>query len=276
MLGKLIKHEFKATGKIFGLLFAATIVLALLSTFCVYIPFDNFVVDIITGILTIASIICIFGGFIFSLVIMVRRFYNNMLKDEGYLMHTLPVKQWQHLTSKLVTDFIWFLASIFISLFSVFLIYIGTEQDLEEIIKGLNAFIDVVNDYPRLIGYIIGICIILILQFFVSMLGVFAAMSLGQLFSKHKIFGTVLFYFVLNYITGAVLSAAMALYPGFVSRMNNLDARLQKADTFEKYMDILDGTVLQIFLVLLVAEIVIGAFYFLLTNYMMSKKLNLE
>ena len=41
MLGKLIKHEFKETYKIFGILYGAFILLTLISRFSLKLPFDN-------------------------------------------------------------------------------------------------------------------------------------------------------------------------------------------------------------------------------------------
>ena len=36
------------------------------------------------------------------------RFYKNLYTDEGYLMHTLPVKPWMLIVSKLTIGTIWF------------------------------------------------------------------------------------------------------------------------------------------------------------------------
>ena len=124
MLGKLIKHEFKATGKSFVLLFGATLALTIFSKIGMNLPFDNFIWRIIIGVAAVGCVFCIFAGFIVAFVIMIYRFYNNMLKDEGYLSHTLPVKSWQHLISKLVTDLVWLLASIAVSFLSLFIIYV--------------------------------------------------------------------------------------------------------------------------------------------------------
>ena len=84
MLGKLIKHEFKATGKSFVLLFGATLALTVFSKIAMYLPFDNLIWQIIVGVAAVACVFCIFAGFIVAFVIMIYRFYNNMLKDEGY------------------------------------------------------------------------------------------------------------------------------------------------------------------------------------------------
>ena len=39
---------------------------------------------------------------IVTLIIIIQRFYKNLLCDEGYLMNTLPMSVWKNITSKLV------------------------------------------------------------------------------------------------------------------------------------------------------------------------------
>lgn len=278
MLGKLIKHEFKATGKSFVLLFGATLALTIFSKIGMNLPFDNFIWRIIIGVAAVGCVFCIFAGFIVAFVIMIYRFYNNMLKDEGYLSHTLPVKTWQHLISKLVTDLVWLLASIAVSFLSLFIIYVMEHGS--SMLEGFNTFLEVVNEYPRLIGYIAGICVLLILLFLLGMLEIFAALALGHMFSKHRIFASVAFYFVLNYLLvtiGAILTnGLMLVFPKLSHNLRHMHIQMSDVETFEEYMEVLDSTLLQMIAVCAVIEIVIIGICFFVTNYVMSKKLNLE
>ena len=43
-----------------------------------------------------------------------QRFYKNLLSGEGYLMHTLPVRPWQHIASKLIAAVVWTVLSFFV------------------------------------------------------------------------------------------------------------------------------------------------------------------
>ena len=61
------------------------------------------------NIKTILSVISMVGYVVLiisisaiTLIIMVQRFYKNLLGDEGYLMFTLPVKTWQNVLNKLI------------------------------------------------------------------------------------------------------------------------------------------------------------------------------
>ena len=58
---------------------------------------------------------------VMALVVMVSRFYRNLLKSEGYLMFTLPVSVHELIWSKLIVSLVWFFAT---ALF-IFLILAG-------------------------------------------------------------------------------------------------------------------------------------------------------
>lgn len=90
MLGKLIRHEFRATARTMVPLF----LILLAATICAFIS----VGFLKTGIFTVLSalfvflfFLAVFASSIMSLVLMIQRFYHNFLTDEGYLMFTLPV-----------------------------------------------------------------------------------------------------------------------------------------------------------------------------------------
>ena len=46
---------------------------------------------------------------IVTVVMILQRFYKNLLKGEGYLMHTLPVPTWMLVASKTISSLIWVL-----------------------------------------------------------------------------------------------------------------------------------------------------------------------
>lgn len=275
MLGKLIKHEFKATYKIFSLLFGALLILTLLSRFCVYIPFENIVFDIMKGILQIVYVVAVVCMSLFSVFIILRRFNTNMLRDEGYLMHTLPVKMWQQITAKTITYVVWMIATVFAMVISLIIYFIG-EEPFGEILDGINKVINTLGKYHTLIPILILFVVLTIMQLAVNLLNIFAALSLGQIFAKHKIAGAILFYFVLNYALSFITSGAMMLFPNFMEKMDTLGVRLNEAKNVGETIAAIDGPITIYLLVLCVMEIVLGAIYFVITNYMLNKKLNLE
>lgn len=275
MLGKLIKHEFKATYKIFGLLFSALNLLTLLTRFCVYIPFDNMIFKVLTTILSGVYVIAVVCMSLFSIAIVLIRFNRNMLRDQGYLSNTLPVKMWQQITAKVLTYTVWMITSVIMMFVSLFVFFIGKHTFTEF----LNEFFDVagdVFDYPKLVVIIVLFVILMIAQIAVNLLNVFAALSLGQIFAKHKIAGAILFYFVLNYALGFITSGAMMLMPNFVDKMNNIDVEINAAKTAGDVVNAIGNPALAYLGFLFVIELLLGAIYFVVTNFMLTKKLNLE
>lgn len=47
-----------------------------------------------------------------TVVLRLRRFYFNMLKDEGYLTFTLPATVGQHIASKMIVCITWVIATV--------------------------------------------------------------------------------------------------------------------------------------------------------------------
>ena len=50
-----------------------------------------------------------------AFVLMINRFYKNLLQDEGYVMMTLPVCVHQQIWSKLIVSTVWFAATVVVS-----------------------------------------------------------------------------------------------------------------------------------------------------------------
>lgn len=271
MLGKLIKHEFKATYKIFGLLFGALLALTLLTKFCVYIPDDYKIFKILKIILTVLYVIIVVCMSLFSVVIVLMRFNNNMLKDQGYLSHTLPVKMWQQITAKVLTYMVWVILSVMGTVISLGIFFTGEGTG-----KVIRMFVNGLSDNKKLIPMLICFTVIMIMQIGVNILNFFAAMSLGQIFSKHRTAGAVLFYFILNYALSFISSLLMLVADPLMKKIETIDAKLQVASSFGDVMVAVQGPMYAYMGVLFVMEIFLAVVYFAITNYMLTRKLNLE
>ena len=87
MLGKLIKHEFKATSRIMLPLIIILLALAILANFSMR-QVDNsnpnsFTLNTLSAIALILFGVMIMAVFIVSIVLMAQRFRSNLLQDEG-------------------------------------------------------------------------------------------------------------------------------------------------------------------------------------------------
>lgn len=275
MLGKLIKHEFKGTYKIFGVLFGSLILLTLLSRFCLYVPFENVVYDMISGLLNIVYVLSIVCISVVSIVIVMLRYNRTMYKDEGYLTHTLPVKPWKYIVSKTITYVVWIMSSIIMMFVSLFIYFVGTKE-FDKVIDFFNDVIKVVKNQPQIIVTGIIVLIVCIVQLIVNIISYMSALALGQMFRKHKIFGAVLFYLALNSFMSAVSTWIMAIIPNFMDYVNGMTKRFEKVSTIEELVNIGCNTMNVMMLVSTVILIITGAVYFMITNYMLSKKIELD
>ena len=114
MLKQLLKYEFKATKSLyFGLYLALALLSVVLGvTFrqehalAHSTSFQN--LEVILMIVYVSVILAIA---VLCFVNTIRRFYQNLLGREGYLMHTLPVTETQLILSKLITSMVWVLCS---------------------------------------------------------------------------------------------------------------------------------------------------------------------
>ena len=94
MLGKLIKHEFRATGRIMLPLLGAELLLSVLAGLSIR-GLDRMENMGFLGVTYVLTLVVFFLGLfalgVVAFVLMIQRFYKNLLRDEGYLAMTLPV-----------------------------------------------------------------------------------------------------------------------------------------------------------------------------------------
>ena len=139
MLRKLLKHEFRATGRIMlpviGILLATSVAANLSMRYL--LDNDAWFLSMLGILLLTAFGFAIGGVFIVSFILMIQRFYKNLLQDEGYVMLTLPVSIHQHIWSKLIVSSVWFI----VTALAVILACCITAFDLtvvKEILRGMG------------------------------------------------------------------------------------------------------------------------------------------
>ena len=102
MLGKLIKYDLKAMGKTIIPFWAALLIsgwlLAIQNQFSSIGKFSTMNV-----IVVLICIVVITAVLVMNVVIIIQRFWNGLLKEEGYLMFTLPVSSRGLIFSKLIS-----------------------------------------------------------------------------------------------------------------------------------------------------------------------------
>lgn len=226
MLGKLFKYEFKNTAKvmlvIYAILIATTFIgtLALRST----LRLGNAGVDpgpiatlLIVGAI-ILYILSLFAFFIVTYVYMCMHFYKTMYSAQGYLTHTLPVKQLTTFHVKLATSFVWMFAALLLFIGSVFLLLNGVtdgefwEIFSQEFITGFNSELAAMGFHTG--GMIVQFLFSAALSCLTYLLWVFASASIGQLFSTNKVLASIVAGVILYFIN-QIMSLVLMLVCGY-------------------------------------------------------------
>lgn len=269
MLGKLLKYEIKATARLFLPLYLTILIVAVLNMLFLAVPdagekslpFSNIAI-VISMIVYVTLIV---GLVLMTLIVLVQRFYKNLLGDEGYLMFTLPVPSWSHILSKLTVSMLWTVVSGIIAIFSVLLIS-ANNISIQELYNGLSMVLSQFRQYFGAYGYLVGFEAVLLglLTLASTILTIYAAIALGHLFSKYKILASFGMYIVLKTASQILMTLfASIFFNGFAYRLGSsfMPNTLQ---------------INNLLLVSIVYSALIAAGYFVLTNYILKKKLNLE
>ena len=124
MFGKLLKYEWKAMMKTMLPIYGATMVLAAVNGFLFqsilggWIDRSALFSTMQTTALTLYMLILMIMG-VFTAVMIVQRFYKGLLRQEGYLMFTLPVKTWKLIFSKACVSFAVSVLSLVVGILSM-------------------------------------------------------------------------------------------------------------------------------------------------------------
>lgn len=196
MLGKLLRNEFKSTYKPMLIIYLMTILSTALGCFLFRDSSRSSLPDEVENVLTITFVLS-YTFVVIALVILVfimtcERFYKSMYSEQGYLTHTLPVSPLSNLNARLITSIVWLLISGVILALSISSINLA--NDPNGFINGLRAisYRDLEQGALYSTGYHFPVLLLIILLLVLaaccnSLLLVYAALSLGQLASLHKI-----------------------------------------------------------------------------------------
>lgn len=192
MFGKLLKHEFRATGRVALPLLGGMLVLAVMSHLALYSGvFGRGMVGSAIMILYFMSFFAVGVGVV---VMTVLRFRGSVLGDEGYLTMTLPVSLHAILASKVLTAVAWYALSLAAIALSVMIAGMGVDDwsMLPDILSGLRGFLR-----ENAGGVALALADMLAMAVQATLL-FYAAMSIGHSFNRHKGLLSVVSFFVLN------------------------------------------------------------------------------
>ena len=280
MLGKLIKHEFRATGRLMAPLFGALLLLALVvrANDLVFQHVESYsaFLNILNTLLIIAYVLALIGVMIFSTVLMIKRFHQNFLTDEGYLMFTLPAGVHSLLWSKLITAALFFIFTFLAEALSVAIV-VWQGGMAADIYHGFASFFQELNGYYMANGvaFALEALALLFVSLLVTCLLFYAPMSIGYSFANHKGLLSVVFYFVIQAILqifGVAVLSGVVNDTVFHCLLTDAMDHLGRTDTAAAAMQAAHGTML----LALFTELFLGVLLYFLTYVMLRKHRNLQ
>lgn len=282
MLGKLIKYEWKGLKKPLLILLLVLLGITLLTGILILTinpKYDEVTIGF-SVMFTMISIFLYYFGIIActvgTMLIIAIRFYKTCYTDEAYLTHTLPVSAKQLVAAKTITAilchlitllFIALTAVLLVGIFVTHMINLGEFQmsDLpSDVFAEMNA--EFAEEFGiGFAGYFLYLGIYCLLSSVCGIILVLGCVSLGQLYTKHRILGAIIAYFAVTAIMQFVTYAAM------IPMYGKIFAAEFAGESIPMF------TALQpIFIITLVFSIILSIIMYFVNIHMMTKRLNLE
>lgn len=280
MLGKLLKYELKSTSRLMGVLYLAVLIVAAIVGFLArgtiwQATQGNGIAVVVSGLIYTLLIMTLM---IVTVVMILQRFYKNLLKGEGYLMHTLPVPTWMLVASKTISSLIWVLLSIITLIVSVVVLA------LTSVVGSGNLFAldwcslpwgDFFKLFQENAGEIILTIVTAVIQIVRIILLVYTAMAIGAAAKRHKVFYSVLTFIVILIIIAIIgtltnfnliemLNGSMAVDDAAIGV--SVDAGKNMAVV--GYVKLLAGQC--------ITDAIYSVIFFFMTTWFLKNKLNLE
>ncbi|MCD8156861.1 MAG: hypothetical protein LUD53_05430 [Clostridiales bacterium] len=271
MLGKLLKYEFKSTSRLLGFVYAALLVIAVVLGLLLrgdlngIISYYNtqgmqetaIIIFILIYILIITAVIVI------TMFTNIERFYRNMLKGEGYLMHTLPVPTWMHVAAKTISALVYTVLSVCALIVSVFLLLIASNVPWIYIHEWLtDEFIPSLREN----GISVALTAIILLVSLIRVILLFyVSMSIGAAAKKNKLAFSVLAFIAICIVMAVIRTIFLSdLIAGNASVFFVSDSG---ASLFYSTAEMIRQ---------LVVDLIYSAVFFAGCTFFLGKKLNLE
>lgn len=267
MLRKLMKYEVKATGRTLLPLYGALLVFSVINKIFIGSNFHTAEFDFLGGIPAMLSAFaygCTMAAvFIVTFFIVIQRFYKNLLGDQGYLMNTLPVSPWKNIINKLLIAILWTIVSGIVAITSIIIMVLNPDA-VSGFFSEFGNALSHAYSYMGINMYLFGIEFIItgLSQLAVSILMIYASISLGHLFSKRKILCSFGAFIGLSIIMNTIISTIAIHSRDIINIFSNIEDKFLATHTFF-------GSAIVINTIFFIA-------YFAITNYVLKNKLNLE
>lgn len=264
MFGKLLKYDFRAMWKQFAFIWPAALVLAVVNRFTLDgLDSSSSVGETTAGVAMLVYVAILMAMFIVAVIFTIQRFYKGLLGDEGYLMHTLPVKPWQLVASKLLCAVAATAVNVAVAILSMLLIIPWSKEDVQEVLQAFRYLFSHWNiQATEMTVAVLEFALCTLVSLAVGYLHLYLAMALGHLFNKNRAAMSVAAFIALQVVVSIL---GNMILPPINELISPLVHNFQGLEGFHAAMWF--GIAI---------ELAASAVYFAGTNYILHHRLNLE
>jgi len=265
MLRKLIKHDFKSLSRYLILLHAFLLIIAFIGRIFVISNVQTGTPTALETLYMLTFVISLVSAAIGTSVIIGMHFYKSLYSTQGYLSWTLPVTANQHLLSKTLVGFFWAVVNMLLIWLAVVIFAFTSDAGLEAIKAGINALGS--HAFPA----IALTAIYFLLGLLTTLMMIYVAATIGQLFNNHRVLASVITYGFL-YVISQILTTL-----GLVGGSQTFFFA-DLSDSSITVSNNLQGAILyqNVLLTSIIISIIQLVVYYCITQYIMRRKLNLS
>ncbi len=279
---KLLKWEFRATSRqivplylVLGGMTVLGVLYLLLYGVLENSDTGKMVLGVLTPLALLTFIFTIAAVTIGTLGILLFRYYRNLIRDEGYLMHTLPVTPAKLVLSKFIAAYVWTMLSVLLILLSVLILAFtaavtyGVEIDWNSIWQVLVS----TGIFEGIVPFLLA----LLASGASSILLFYAAVSIGQCVTRHKVAGAIGAYFGLYTVMEIINLIMMIVYFVIVAKTDVLwEINFQVSSGSAAFSAVNSSLMIPFLIVMTLLYAIYSVVFYMISKYMLSKKLNLE
>lgn len=261
MLGKLLKYDFRSIFKPLIPIFGITLLLSVLQRISTALGNTFTLLRIPAGFITAFYVVLLIALPIASFIFSIIKYYNNLAKDEGYLMHTLPVSKGELVLSKLISAAGAMLATILVMFLALMITFAGIIH-----FSDITSFFEQVFQYLQPL-FVVLLLITLVFSYLSQQVLCYLSMALGQRHNNHKVMYSIIYGVVIYNVMQVVLTVIL-IVPGLL----NSTFRAMLFDNVEPTMDFLNCYLGFANIV----TIIVTIFLYVATTKVLEKRLNLD
>lgn len=286
MLLKLIKYDFKATYVKFltalGIFFLISTILPAM------IDRINKSASVFISTMSVSFLfpaLCVV-----TMVFLIQFYYKNLYCNEGYLMSTLPTNGYLLLISKTIVGFVWMIGVAIVETIAGFYCVLLTTNDMPYVGSWLNELSSFLNlNVSYIIICLIIYTIIYIISFQLIIYFCVSFSNLPFLRNLGKFCGFVA-YFIISFIQSQ-LTTQILVFEGAVSAkssalttqiyITNGNYVANNETTISEVLENLADSISKIpfdyiFIICSIITLSFGIIFFVLTGFLLNKKINLK